>query len=75
MSAAVAPTPVPRTQVDAEGVRRMTVVWMVTGAILLLVLALAGLLMRWSQAIPGLISPRVFYALLTFHGIAWWGSH
>lgn len=69
MSAAVAPAPAPRTQVDAEGVRRMTIVWMVTGAILLLVLALAGLLMRWSQAIPGLISPRVFYALLTFHGI------
>ncbi len=48
--------------------RRITLVWLGTGAILLLALALLGLVMRVAQAVPGLISARVFYAMLTLHG-------
>lgn len=54
---------------DEEGARRITLIWMVTGAVLLPVLALAGLMMRLTQSLTGLIPPRAFYALLTFHGI------
>lgn len=69
MSAAPVPLrPQDSADVRAEEARRITFVWLVTGALLLVVLALAGLLMRASQSISGLISPHVFYALLTFHG-------
>ncbi|HEY9286628.1 MAG TPA: cbb3-type cytochrome c oxidase subunit I [Candidatus Dormibacteraeota bacterium] len=56
-----------------EGARVITYIWLVTGAVVLLLLALGGLLMRSSQAF-GLASPRVFYGLLTFHGAGMVGT-
>jgi cytochrome c oxidase subunit 1 len=45
------------------------ILWAVTGAVLLLALALAGLTLRLSQGITNLLQPTAFYALMTFHGI------
>jgi cytochrome c oxidase subunit 1 len=50
-------------------VRRITLVWLVTGAVLLLVLAVLGVLLRTSQAAQNLVPPAVFYAGMTLHGI------
>lgn len=57
------------TTTDEEGARRITLIWAVTGAILLPVLALAGLMLRTTQSFTNLIPARAFYALMTFHGI------
>ena len=51
--------------VDAK---RITLIWLVTGAVLFLGLALAGLVIRFAQTWPGLISDRAFYATMTLHG-------
>ncbi|MGH3847485.1 MAG: cbb3-type cytochrome c oxidase subunit I, partial [Pseudonocardiaceae bacterium] len=45
----------------------MTVVWVVTGGVLLALLAFVGLLLRLTQS-TGVISNHWFYALLTLHG-------
>jgi cytochrome c oxidase subunit I len=61
---------VAQAEVDRDAaVRRITLVWLVTGAVLLLVLALVGLLVRTSQAAQNLVDPGVFYAAMTLHGI------
>jgi cytochrome c oxidase subunit 1 len=52
---------------EDEAARRMTVVWVATGGVLLAGLALVGLLLRLTQS-TGLISSHWFYALLTLHG-------
>lgn len=52
---------------ENEAARRMTVVWVVTGGVLLAVFALIGLLLRLTQS-TGVISAHWFYALLTLHG-------
>lgn len=52
---------------ENEAARRMTVVWVTTGGVLLAVLALVGLTLRLTQA-TGVIPDRWFYALLTLHG-------
>ncbi|HXF72437.1 MAG TPA: cbb3-type cytochrome c oxidase subunit I [Actinomycetota bacterium] len=54
--------------VDAAAARRVTRAWLLTGAALFLILALAGLLVRTAQAAGDLVSPRVVYAALTLHG-------
>ena len=54
------------TPAENEASRRMTVVWVLTGGVLLAVLALAGLLLRLTQS-TGVIPDHWFYALLTFH--------
>ncbi|MDR0344405.1 MAG: cbb3-type cytochrome c oxidase subunit I [Nocardiopsaceae bacterium] len=50
----------------AEKARRMAVLWLVTGGTLLVVLALAGMLLRLTQSL-GVLSDQWFYALLTLH--------
>src|ERR1051326_2451893 len=50
-----------------ERLRRVALVWLGTGAILLTVLALIGVAMRFTQGFGG-IPDRWFYALLTLHG-------
>src|SRR6266508_1977308 len=50
-----------------RAVARVAILWLATGAALLLVLALAGLLLRITQGF-GLLSARWFYAVLTLHG-------
>jgi cytochrome c oxidase subunit 1 len=50
-----------------EAARRMTVVWVTTGGVLLALLALVGLVLRLTQS-TGVIPDRWFYALLTLHG-------
>ncbi|HEX9311786.1 MAG TPA: cbb3-type cytochrome c oxidase subunit I [Actinomycetota bacterium] len=50
-----------------RAVARVTFLWLATGGTLLVVLALAGLLLRITQGF-GLLSPRWFYAFLTLHG-------
>lgn len=52
---------------ENESARRMTVVWVATGGVLLAVLALVGLLLRLTQS-TGVIPDKWFYALLTLHG-------
>ncbi|MGH3231753.1 MAG: cbb3-type cytochrome c oxidase subunit I [Streptosporangiaceae bacterium] len=52
---------------ENEASRRMTVVWVVTGGVLLALLAFVGLLLRLTQS-TGVISNHWFYALLTLHG-------
>lgn len=52
---------------ENEAARQMTVVWVVTGGVLLAVLALVGMLLRLTQS-TGVIPDRWFYALLTLHG-------
>jgi cytochrome c oxidase subunit I len=63
------------TQADAAAARartinRLTLLWVITGFVLLLILGLAGLLMRAIQSgvLGGLAFPW-FYPILTFHGI------
>ncbi|HET9875823.1 MAG TPA: cbb3-type cytochrome c oxidase subunit I [Mycobacterium sp.] len=50
-----------------EASRRMTVLWVTTGGVLLALLAFVGLLLRLTQS-TGVISNHWFYALLTLHG-------
>ncbi|MGH3573245.1 MAG: cbb3-type cytochrome c oxidase subunit I [Pseudonocardiaceae bacterium] len=45
----------------------MTLIWLATGGLLLVLLALLGLLMRLTQG-WGVLSPMWFYAILTLHG-------
>lgn len=54
----------------ARTINRLTVLWVLTGFVLLLILGLAGLLMRAIQSgvLGGLAFPW-FYPILTFHGI------
>ena len=52
---------------ENEAARRMTVVWVATGGVLLAGLALVGLLLRLIQS-TGVLSDHWFYALLTLHG-------
>lgn len=54
----------------AQAVRRLTFLWVATAFALLLVLGLAGLLMRAIQSgLLGGLAQDWFYPLLTFHGI------
>ena len=50
-----------------EAARKMTVVWVMTGGILLALLAFVGLVLRLTQA-TGVLPNQWFYALLTLHG-------
>lgn len=53
-----------------EAVRRLTLLWVVTAFVLLLVLGFAGLLMRAIQSgLLGGLAQDWFYPILTFHGI------
>ncbi|HXF57869.1 MAG TPA: cbb3-type cytochrome c oxidase subunit I [Actinomycetota bacterium] len=65
---AVAAEAAPWPAAEPDAARRVTLLWLVIGAVLFLVLALAGLTVRLSQAVQDLLPPRVLYALLTFHG-------
>ena len=59
---------------DEQEARRVALLWLAVGAALFLVLALAGLTVRLSQAVANLLPPRVVYALLTFHGTGMVGA-
>lgn len=50
-----------------EAARRITVMWVATAGILFTLFALAGLLMRLTQA-TGVLPDQWFYAILTLHG-------
>lgn len=60
--------------VEPEAARRITLLWLVVGAVLFLVLALAGLTLRLSQTVQDLLPPRAMYALLTLHGTGMVGA-
>ena len=60
MQQAVFPTP---------QVKKITAVYSYTALILFIVLALLGALMRWNQHTGSTISPDLFYAIMTLHGL------
>lgn len=59
---------------DDRSARRMVMVWTVTVIAILLILMLLGLAMRANQAGFIAVSPDLFYAMMTLHGLGMAGT-
>lgn len=63
-----------RQSADERAARRMVMVWAVTVIAILLVLMFLGLAMRMNQAGFLAVSPDLFYAMMTLHGLGMAGT-